>query len=78
MSEFPNGLYIFFAADGKSPKYVGKSSSRSFIERIPSHFDQRLEAWLNTLPKRIIAREGFHKYDEALKEALTYHLVLVA
>jgi hypothetical protein len=44
-AEYPNGLYFFFDDDDRL-WYVGKSTSRSFIERIPSHFDTRLRDYL--------------------------------
>jgi hypothetical protein len=44
MADHPNGLYLFFD-DQDVLWYVGKSTSRSFIERVPSHFDQRKDAW---------------------------------
>ena len=31
--------------------YVGDCTSRSFIERIPSHFDTKTEAWMNIAVK---------------------------
>jgi len=45
MAEYPNGLYLFFD-ESETLWYVGKATSRSFIERIPSHFDQRYHARL--------------------------------
>ena len=49
-----NGLYIFYDASGAKPviRYVGKCTSRSFLERIPSHLESREECWFNTLTKR--------------------------
>jgi hypothetical protein len=44
MTEYPNGLYLFFD-DNDVLWYVGKATSRSFIERVPAHFDQRPDAW---------------------------------
>lgn len=46
-----NGVYVFY--NGKNIVYVGKCSGRSFIERIPSHFDIREKAWFNTLLKKL-------------------------
>lgn len=44
-----HGVYIFKNKD--QIVYVGKTSSRSFVERIPCHFDNRDEAWMNSLLK---------------------------
>ena len=35
------------------PCYIGKCTSRSFIERVPSHFDCRKHAYLATIPRRL-------------------------
>ncbi len=43
------GVYVFKI--GEEIVYVGKVSSRSFIERIPSHFDLRQKAWMNSFLK---------------------------
>ena len=48
------GVYIF--KNGTDFYYVGDCSSRSFIERIPCHFDTRPEAWMNTLVKHYTKR----------------------
>jgi hypothetical protein len=76
MTGYPNGLYFFFDS-ANTLKYVGKSSSRSFIERIPSHFDQRYEGWFNTLPKKIMQKEGIAHYHTALEQSLKMRLVLL-
>jgi len=49
-----NGLYVFYDAWGVVPtvRYVGKCTSRSFLERIPAHLESRHECWFNTLTKR--------------------------
>lgn len=46
-----NGVYLFLDAKG-AIKYVGKSGSRSMVERIPSHFDLRPKSWFNTFLKK--------------------------
>ena len=53
----------------------GKATSRSFIERIPSFFDQRKDAWFNTLSKRIMV-SGAVKYTKTLKKGLSLRVVL--
>ena len=49
-----NGLYIFYRVDGPMPivMYVGKCTSRSFLERVPAHLESREVCWFNTLTKR--------------------------
>lgn len=46
-----NGVYVFFRKkdDKDTTVYVGKTSSRAFIERIPAHFDARGKLWFNSL-----------------------------
>jgi hypothetical protein len=75
-ADYPHGLYLFFN-EAEEPWYVGKATSRSFIERVPSHFVQREEAWFNTLPKRIMTVCQLSPYSEALTLALTLRLVLI-
>ncbi len=74
--EYPNGLYLFFDHLNE-PWYVGKSTSRSFIERVPSHFDTREEAWFNTLPKKIVDVCQVAEYKDAHALGLTLKLVLI-
>jgi hypothetical protein len=74
MPAHPNGLYFIFGGNPRELQYVGKCTSRSFIERIPAHLDQRDWAWFNTLPKKIM-RNG-QDYSSAHKEALSFEIVL--
>ena len=46
------GLYFFYNMMGDL-QYVGKCTSRSFIERVPSHFDCRKHAQFATVVKRM-------------------------
>ncbi|MBI5293393.1 MAG: hypothetical protein HY872_16070 [Chloroflexi bacterium] len=73
--EYPNGLYFFFDGNPRKLQYVGKCTSRSFVERVPAHFDQREGAWFNTLPTKL-AQKG-HTYGEALAKALQFHVLLL-
>jgi hypothetical protein len=75
MSDHPNGLYFFFGGEPLCLQYVGKCTSRSFVERIPSHFDQREDAWFNTLPTRLVC-DGVN-YSSALAASLEFHVVLL-
>ncbi len=74
MTDYPNGLYFIFGGNPRQLQYVGKCTARSFIERIPAHFDQREHAWFNTLPKKLM-RNG-QCYSAALREALSFEAVL--
>ena len=46
-----HGIYVFKSQKGEV--YVGKCTSRSFVERIAAHFDNRDNAWMNTILKKI-------------------------
>ncbi len=64
---FPgNGVYIFYDKAGV-PLYVGKCSSRSFVERIPAHFDLREEAWFNSFLKEY--KNARHSTDTNYKKS---------
>jgi len=49
-----NGCYIFFDISTNKCVYVGKSSSRPFIERIPAHLDLHPDGWMNSFLKKIV------------------------
>jgi hypothetical protein len=74
--EYPIGLYFFFD-ENDDLKYVGKSSSRSFVERIPSHFDPRFGGWFNTLPKKLMIHERLVEYSAAHSRSLEMKLILL-
>jgi hypothetical protein len=76
IAEYPNGLYLFFDDDNEL-WYVGKSTARSFIERIPSHFDPRQDAWFNTLPKKIMGVCSIGEYTDAHALGLSLRLVMI-
>ncbi|GAK37945.1 GIY-YIG nuclease family protein [Bacteroides graminisolvens] len=62
------GVYIFF--DEKDiPIYVGKSSSRSILERLASHFDTRSNAFFNNFLRKITEKDKLNINDENLKDA---------
>ena len=65
-----HGVYVFSDKTGKF-FYVGKAGKetnndkpkgRSFVERIPSHFDPRTDAWMNSLLQHM-ADENKHYED---------------
>ena len=49
------GVYIFFDSENQ-PIYVGKCSSRSFLERIASHFDLRESGFMNNFLSTLIEK----------------------
>ena len=51
------GLYLFYNMRDEL-QYVGKCTSRSFIERVPSHFDCRKHAQFATVAKRLGAENS--------------------
>lgn len=75
--ETPNGVYSLFdqRIDGK-PLYVGKASARSFIGRIPVHFEPREDHWLNQFAKAH-AKALKSAYMDALEDALNQYVVFV-
>ena len=77
-----NGIYLFFNKYHKCI-YVGRSYSRSFIERIPAHFDTREEIeWgfrgvcKKIMERRIKVKSDFTWYDAAT-ELLSCYLYLI-
>jgi len=76
LSSPPTGVYIFFDDSGE-PWYVGKATSRSFAERIPSHFDPRPDGWFGTLPKKVRTFASLSTYAEAIEISLSLHLLTV-
>lgn len=76
VAEYPNGLYFFFD-DQDHLWYVGKATSRSFIERLPSHFDPRELSWFSTIPKKIMAICSISRYEEAHALGLTLRVALL-
>jgi hypothetical protein len=59
------GVYLFFDSNNIC-LYVGKATSRSFIERIPAHFDPRSFAWFTTFPNRVLNKDITTDYPSAL------------
>jgi hypothetical protein len=76
VAEYPNGLYFLFD-DKDHVWYVGKATSRSFIERLPSHFDPRETSWFGTIPKKIMRHCSLPTYRDAHALGLTLRLALL-
>ncbi len=64
-----NGIYAFWKGDNTC-LYIGRAKARSFIERIPSHFDLRESAWFNTYLMKLVK----YKYANYLGNAAIYSL----
>lgn len=73
--QHPNGAYLFYSDLG-CLEYVGKSTSRIFIDRIPAHFDCREDAWLNSLPKHIQNQDKC-TLSEAVDRALLLEILII-
>lgn len=77
MTKYPHGLYFFYDENQQTLQYIGKCTSKTFIERIPSHLDQRYkEAWFNTLPRKLTEKNGV-SYIKAHARALQFHVLLL-
>ncbi|AFK04121.1 hypothetical protein Emtol_2988 [Emticicia oligotrophica DSM 17448] len=77
------GVYLF-KDEANSFFYVGMASKRSFIERIPAHFDTKPEAWMNTLVKYHTDKNhniNNRTYDNLENSAMltldTYSLIMI-
>jgi len=75
--DFPNGVYVFLHAHSPRPFYIGRSSGRSFIGRLPSHFEPYVEFWMNGLSKGMQSAGVVNSYQEGVNEALACDLVLI-
>jgi hypothetical protein len=62
-----HGLYVF--KNQSDEIYVGRCTSRSFVERIAAHFDNRYNAWMNTILKKLLSSKGI-----SIQESYTYFL----
>jgi hypothetical protein len=74
--ELNHGIYVF--KEGTEIIYIGKASSRPFIERVPAHLDIRRNGWMNNMLK-YLSKDGDPK--NYLKQSLhvieNYELLLV-
>jgi len=74
--DYPHGLYLLFSQQN-TLWYVGKATSRSFIERLPAHFDVREDAWFNTVSKYIKRDDKIHDYNSAIDFGLNLEVLLI-
>ena len=79
-----NGIY-FFVSPYDDVVYVGKASSRCFVERLGGHFDLRAENWFSSFLRayaRIInVAEGdlsSEAYEKSYSDILDYKLKILA
>ncbi len=78
VTEYPNGAYIFFReGDPIRPFYVGRVSSRSFLGRIPSHFEPREDYWMNALSKGLHKKGHAATYHSGVKAGLNCQAIFV-
>jgi hypothetical protein len=70
------GVYFFYSREG-SCLYVGKNSSRKFVERIPVHLCLYPKDWMNHLVQRIRDYEELNSLIDAAEAARTHTLLLV-
>lgn len=69
---FPGiGVYIF--RDKNRIIYVGKTTSRSFTDRIPSHFDMREVSKMNTLLKKVFKKYIFKDKEDSYEWLFPAH-----
>lgn len=72
-----HGVYIF-KDSSSNIMYIGKASSRPFIERIPAHLDTRARGWFNNMLKIISTETSPSDYlKESLDVLENYELLLV-
>jgi hypothetical protein len=70
ISEDPNlnhGIYVF--KNQSDETYVGRCTSRSYVERIAAHFDNRDNAWMNTILKKVSKSKNI-----TIQESYSYFL----
>jgi hypothetical protein len=74
--ELNHGIYIF--KKGTENIYIGKASSRPFIERVPAHLDIRRNGWMNNMLKYLSKDSDPKNYlKESLDVIENYELLLV-
>ena len=74
--ELNHGIYVF--KKDSEIKYIGKASSRPFIERVPAHLDIRRNGWMNNMLKYLSEDSDPKNYlKESLHVIENYELLLV-
>ncbi|PAC26937.1 GIY-YIG nuclease family protein [Flectobacillus sp. BAB-3569] len=65
------GVYVIFD-EQENAVYVGKTGSRSILERIASHFDLRENAFMNTFLRALTGKKKRRNQPQATSEDLMY------
>lgn len=79
-----NGIY-FFVSPNDSVVYVGKASSRCFVERLGGHFDLRAGNWFSSflcayarIVNGVVGDLSSGDYEESYNDILNYRLKILA
>ena len=79
-----NGIY-FFVSPNDSVVYVGKASSRCFVERLGGHFDLRAGNWFSSflhyhakVVNGVVGELSNEDYEKSYNDALDYRLKILA
>lgn len=79
-----NGIY-FFVSPNDSVVYVGKASSRCFVERLGGHFDLRAGNWFSSflhyhakVVNGVVGDLSSEDYEKSYNATLDYRLKLLA
>ena len=77
-AESCTGIY-FFLDENEQVVYVGKISSRSFLDRIAGHLDLRKSAFMNTILQRVNSNAEAKDYvDVFYNKVVNYKLKICA
>ena len=77
-AESCTGIY-FFLDENEQVVYVGKISSRSFLDRIAGHLDLRKSAFMNTILKRANSNAKAKDYGDVFyNKVVNYKLKICA
>jgi hypothetical protein len=79
-----NGIY-FFVSPNDNVVYVGKASSRSFVERLGGHFDLRAGNWFSSFLRahakvvnNVVGNLSSEDYEKSYNDTLDYRLKILA
>ena len=79
-----NGIY-FFVSPNDDVVYVGKASSRSFVERLGGHFDLRAGNWFSSFIRaharvinNVVGDLSSRDYEKSYNDTLDYRLKILA
>ena len=79
-----NGIY-FFVSPNDDVVYVGKASSRCFVERLGGHFDLRAGNWFSSFLRahakvvnNVVGNLSSEDYEKSYNDTLDYRLKILA